>query len=721
MASPFQSDDRTSHADDGTTIANLKEYCTTIFQALAEEASLHEWLRAAIWWALRGKAELDSSASSGSQNVAEENQLSSKRFVQGMVNLAKAWWICHDIVAQDDFKIMMIDPRIKNTPQGALIEQYRAVVEYLRPHERRLADFLCSETNSLTLVDVDKSIWVFRPTCTEYKAANLEDRHAASTLPPIAFGDVTDLFCYKSEFAEVTLFSEEDDSLLTSFQCVLSIVRHSSNWSTTGIIASQTPLVQIEIQSDNTERPAWKDIEWDMDRRSMLVKLRHGFFLNMKLSEDGFEAIWHLAHHIVASEGSSNAKDNEDLVYDDTIKSIHYIPHDKPVGFPIKPTLNCRVRLFKKTAPVANGTWNRRAHHGLRIHVATPPEVKEMHQVSHDLPNSSPLLYSLKENDDTPGLVLHLLHESQGQTLCLYFNAPGLRSRLLSKILGLIPGSGEIGPQTFALSYVISEAEGIDTAEPGRRYFEFGESIASVIEQKWEREPTVAPFGKAVFSESLRVIIETRWGSITDRINIAPKEFAIALTALENTVIQLYRMPQSDFSMSVAKEHAGKDLTKFTSLLETVRTKPTIRELKFKSQEGLHIFQEAVTGFRVQFDSLAARFIITRRRKLLPLTKKWDTNITRVQVVKQRNKVQIVAFFYQFARWKTLKFLISIVDEFEKVEQKGEYGILIKDAKYAPPQDDTKPPGYVCLSELEYPTEHDDITIFFEDAAGQYP
>ncbi|KAL2820431.1 hypothetical protein BJX63DRAFT_444668 [Aspergillus granulosus] len=631
-----------------------------------------------------------------------EDQPLSKELVQGLIDLAKAWWICHHVLTQDHFKIRI------------------AACPYLRPYERQLAAVLCTETGASATAGVDKSLWVSYPTFTAYDAATLDNNQAqAWDLPSMAFGDTSDLFCYKSVIVEATLVTPGNSLLPKStFQCIFSIMRDPSSWQTVGVIASQIQLIHIVIQSDRNQGPVWKDIEWDVARHLMVVRLHCGsdLLLIVKISEDSFKSIWGLAHHIVLSEADLVARDNEVVLFDDTIKCCQYVNHDKPVGFPAKPMAQCRVRLLKKLTTVTHGTGERKAHHGLRIIVATPPDTKTLHRAFHDLQNNCPALYSLLDAEDgSPGLLLHLVEKDEACSLYLYFDDPEGRTLLHSLILDLVHLQGETAPNTFSIcSYAIHyNLHGHESGTEEVKQLELGESLASVIEQDEEQEARRTPYGKAVLSEHLRVIIKAEWSSITDRINVGPGQFTIALPVHDNTTIHLHRLPQEDLSIALAHDLVSKNnLAKIRSLLLAIQTKPSIRIIKFQTQEDLHKFQEAVTGFRVRFDSLATRFLITRRRKLLPLMKQWDTNLTRVQLIQQGNKVQIVAFCHQFRHWKCLNFQSRRVSG----------GVRVKDAKYAlhQPGPDSELPGSVCLDELEFPTEHSDIAIMFGDATDIY-
>lgn len=509
--------------------SKLQDRLGAIFQPYVEtikpvdEITLDEWLRAAVWWAIRGRASLARTQYVDDSYLAcSEDGANSKTIFQGLTDMGKAWWICHEVIAQDNFKVMTSDLRIKSTPRGALLDQYRCVVRYLRPYSHQLETTLLGRVDPAAMIDIDRCLWVFYAPVAPYDVTILDDQRLAAWSIPLAFGDTDDLFCYSSELVQVTLFSQEEYSLTHSFPCVLSIVRTRSSWETLGVIASQTQLIHVTVQSNRKQGPTWKDIEWDVGRLSMLVKLHRGFFLDVKFTEDSFKHIWEAVHDIVLTEGVMVAGPDEEIIFDDTIKACHYINHDKPIDFPARPTAECRVRLLKESTTVTAGPNKRRSHRGYRVFISTPPQMKEMHQVSHFLNNSSPVVYSLLDAEDgSPGIFLHVFDDGQKRSIFLYFHHPESRTLLHSLLVDLIPGPGEVALQTFPISsFVMLERQTREPGSQGARHLEFGESLASVIEQAEEPETTTNPYGKTTLSENLRIVVETDWGSMTDRLNI---------------------------------------------------------------------------------------------------------------------------------------------------------------------------------------------------------
>lgn len=119
--------------------------------------------------------------------------------------------------------------------------------------------------------------------------------------------------------------------------------------------------------------------------------------------------------------------------------------------------------------------------------------------------------------------------------------------------------------------------------------------------------------------------------------------------------------------------------------------------------------------------SNASCFAISRRRSVVPIYKKWEANLARIQIVKQEKIVQLVAFFSDFQHGTCMNFILKGTDHIESFGRSGKFGIRIVDAKFAlPKKDDDAASNFVCLDMPEYPIEHDDLTITFDSEVGTF-
>ncbi|KAI9888433.1 MAG: hypothetical protein M1814_006938 [Vezdaea aestivalis] len=100
---------------------------------------------------------------------------------------------------------------------------------------------------------------------------------------------------------------------------------------------------------------------------------------------------------------------------------------------------------------------------------------------------------------------------------------------------------------------------------------------------------------------------------------------------------------------------------------------------------------------------------------IVPVYKKWDSNFSRLQVIRQDRLVQLVAFFSEFSHGHCMNFILKGTDNFESFSKSGKYGIRVVDAKFALPKGEDDPSSHFVSIDLpDYPSEHDDITILFD-------
>lgn len=122
---------------------------------------------------------------------------------------------------------------------------------------------------------------------------------------------------------------------------------------------------------------------------------------------------------------------------------------------------------------------------------------------------------------------------------------------------------------------------------------------------------------------------------------------------------------------------------------------------------------------------------------VVPIYKQWTANTIRLQIVEQDNIVQLLAFFEEFSHADAMNFQLRTTDVFEKTDKGGKFGLKLVDAKFALPVEERRGEGkmqkeagrltgwsgmkrkFVCLDEVEYPGEHDDILIQFESAESK--
>lgn len=714
----------------------------TLYRLAAEnvkplmETSFAEWVRASTWWFLRGRSQLESAVRTGrSSEIHEANQ--------AVINLGKAWWIStqilpmHPEVTRYGQMSMEAFAAVVNTTgdhrMAGLVNLYQKVVNHLRALtvSMKRNQIISAIDSNIPGNDhrLDTNIWVRYPffapdvaaafQITNRRSMLIDSPSPASYTPEMMLlGDTSRYFSYATMFVEVSLAGDDDDDTAHyAIQCVLSIKRDRSDWYVVAAITSQSELVNITIQGDRKSGPTWDDVQWQVKARTMTVKLRRGFELNVAFHEKDFKMLWNIVQYTLKTEASLQPEANEKKIFHDTLKMFQYVDPGTPKAFPPEPSPLCRMALFEKSATWSEGTGSRKAHRGFRLCVVTGSQTKTLSCVQHTLGCAAPIVFGyLRGENGSPALLLKLKEDSRPRSMILTFDRIEQRTLMHSLLLGMLADQNETTSPNLAIrSYSISEASGPVAGAPGISHIKFNAGSVSII----DLDPAYVDgnFRRHVLSQHLRTLISTDWGTVTDRINLSPGEMKIGLDPNNESIFYMYREDQEDMTVAVAENLVEKDLPdRLTQFLEAQKNKATIRRFEFNSLETLHSFQESVTGFKIEYDGLATSFAISRRRMVVPIHKKWEATGVRLQLVSQNRTVQLVAFFgNDFSHGKCMNFMLKGTDHYESSNRSGKFTVRIVDAKFAlPKRNEEEGAGFVCLDMLEYATEHDDITIGFD-------
>lgn len=295
------------------------------------------------------------------------------------------------------------------------------------------------------------------------------------------------------------------------------------------------------------------------------------------------------------------------------------------------------------------------------------------------------------------------------------FNDEAERLRFHSLLIGtLVEQDEKIYSEVPIVGYSISETT---RSHPLQVFSQLPWSRAKVINE--DLEDILA---ETVLAERLRVVIDFKCGSITDRINVGPGELKLRLPVKDKTSLMILRPTQQDMTVALSESQIPKQLPgEMSQTLQLTTRSQTVRTITFTSQRDLHDFQQALTGFKVHFDGVVALFAISRRRMVVPIYKKWEATETRIQVVESEEKIiQVLVFFENFHHGQCMSFQLKPTDVFESTKKGDKVGLKIVDAKFPLPllpeekQEPTDDMAFVCLDMPEIPGEHDDITILFD-------
>lgn len=732
-----------------TAFADLKAYAAqygSVIQISAEQAkplmetSLVEWMRAAVWWFMRGKKRLELYARSRSSSSGRASSRTSPK--QAVVDLAKALWINEHIVPQHPelarYGRMSIDSllAVVSTTGDHHLAELLSLHHTIMNHVRSLAmsikrnnilDVIATESDGST--NIDTSVWLRYPFFAPDVSAVLSGAASRSMLVDkpekspslihmMPLGDTSRYFSYGSMFVDVCVSSREDDSQQQfSIPCALSIIRDRADWYVFAAIASQSDLVNVMIQSDRKRGPTWDDVDWQVRSHSMRVKLPRGFELDIMFQEDDFKNLWNIVQYTRKTEASLQPEAGETMIFETSLKVFQYMDPGTPKAFPVEPIERCRVRLFERSVSVTEGTGTRNAHRGFRITVLTSPKVKTLSNVKHIVGHGTPIVFGLLRGEDAaPAMLIKAKEDGRTRTMLMTFQSVEERTTMHSLLLGMLPKEGEVKTSDIPIrAYSIEQPGDRSSGLPPKTHVQFPAGTVTVIDQA-HGGYVEHGYGPTVLSENLRAFVATEWGSATDRINLGPGELKLGLDINNRTGLSLYRPAQQDLTVSVAENLVTPEMPDtLTEFLQLAMVKPMIRRFDFATVKDLHKFQAAVTGFQVLFDSVASSFSISRRRMVVPITKKWEASMARIQIVQQEKIVQLIAFLNDFNHGKCMNFVLKGTDTLESFGRSGKFGVRIVDAKFALPKTDDDPASnFVCLDMPEYAIEHDDISITFD-------
>lgn len=587
------------------------------------ETSFAEWIRASTWWFLRGRSGLESAVRSGRTPDQAES-------MQAVVDLGKAWWISTQIVPKHPeltrYGRMSIDAlaAVINTTgdhrMAGLVNLHQKIMNHLRALtvSMKRNQILSAVGNShINDHPIDTNIWVRYPFFAPDVAAAVSGSNRrsmlidtssqlANTPEMMLVGDTSRYFSYGTMFVEVSLTSDdEDETSEYSIQCVLSIRRDKNDWYVLAAISSQSELVNVVIQSDRKNGPTWDDVQWQVKARTMTVKLRRGFELNVAFEEKDFKMLWNIVQYTLKTEKSLSPDTGERRIFHDTLKMFQYMDSGTPKAFPSEPSPLCRMALFEKTVTLTEGTGKRKAHRGFRLCVVTGPQTKTLSTVQHTLGYGAPIVFGyLRGENGSPALLLKVKEDSRSRSMVLTFDRIEQRTLMHSLLLGMLANENETTSSNLQTrSFSIEEARDPVTGGPGMSHLKFNAGSVSVIDLDPSYPYLDRSYGQQILSESLRALISTDWGTVTDRINLGmrflpsvrgastdtmlgPGEMKIGLDPNSNTTFTMYRAKQEDMTVAIAENLVEKELPdRLTQFLEASKIKPTIRRFDFNTVE----------------------------------------------------------------------------------------------------------------------------------------
>ena len=690
-----------------------------------------QWIRTATWWFSKGRTELESSV-----RTTDPHEGSVTTLKQAHVNLAKAWWIVNELTPNHPevrrfgkSGMNSLSAIIKNFGDrglAELIEVHMAIISNMRaltismkrngrlpPHELEIQGLNLQILPRVPVVSRD---------ITKIVVNNVPGPPADNGLSvaepffPILVGDTERHFSFCRLFVDAKVYSRDGTQQLLDMSCILSVLRERSGWGLKATIASHDGQINLVIQPSGHGGLTWKDVHWKVPSQMIHIDLAESCELRIMLLEKDFRSLWSIYDYTRRVQKDYSPTKSEEIIFERHLDKLHC---DDPPNFPPNVISDCRLRLFERKSIASDGTGQRSIHNGYRLTIVTPPCIKTLSSVNYQLGKDIPILFSYPPNRDGPKLDLKI---TPNVTLSPTFRDTQDREIFHSLLCGTSTAKedycyGSLPLRDFTIEAISADCGPMTSDENAHLETLYWNKIRIT-----NRGPP--PHGHTalatVRAEHLRIMVDSDVGTLTDRVNLSAGDMQMNLSVTDFNKIELLRPPQSDMTWSLIDGRLSKEeLDSVFQILQKMVTSTTIRTYRFRSLPDLHGFQSMVTGFKVLFDGHTTNFAISRQRKGLPLHKQWEANSARLQVINQDKVFQLVVFFKDFNHGACMNFVLKPTDVFETFSKSTIFFLRLADAKFAMPkgeEDQTR--NFVCLDIPEYPGEHDDITIGFDNEQG---
>ncbi|KAK5724166.1 hypothetical protein LTR17_013547 [Elasticomyces elasticus] len=710
----------------------------------AQQSSPEAWLRAALWWYVRGKAELEVTLQHRAKALSPQREL----LMQAHVDIAKAWWIVSE---QLEPHHTLDSPHIARSPISP-IEQLPQAVAFVRSHLKSLTASMqrsqLMPPHQSLIQGQDTNIWLEYPRFTSDAIAVLSgaasrsilaDKSAQSMLPldALVLGDTRDTFCYGRFPVEVSVNTDEADTDRVVFSCMLSMLRSKRGFLPSIVVASQTELVSLHVgpRRGDERGLSWNDVSWKPSSQAIALHLSRGFDLTVRMQERDFRSLSNLFEHSRQVEHTLSPEADETLVHEARLAELQYADSSNAHGFPADKLRSCTATVFERHAEHRDGSGMRKMHRGFRLLLATDPAHKSLSSVSHELCQTSPLLFEFITDaaaGGTTAMIVRIREESRQCRILLVFPDTASRQSLYDVLNGLDVGPDESIISKMSLTGVsIQSAAHSDASSPTNR--------SAMQSLQWQKlgvtnhrsDDHDSRLTSTVQSESLRIVARHAAGCLTDRLNLGKGEllFRLPCAATPTPAIELLREPQNDLGMSIDTRQCQQHVVDgMCEMYQLAQNETTIRTFTFPTSGDLHAFQASITRYEVTYDGVASTFGISHRMNMVPIYQKKQASNVRLQVVQHANITQVLAFMEDFTLADAMCFQIRSTDTFERIKgdsKSKKWALKFVDAKFKLPQkpqdksSDIDPSErtrrrFVNLEGLDYAEEHDDITVGFD-------
>lgn len=744
--------------DSDYALRNLEESSSGAFAVfeLAEdkgrsEISLQDWLRAAVWWFLRGRSQLKVATKSPSTSYTEPTAAHDRNetmSAQCHLDLAKALWIlCRVLPEREEFKSAG-----SSATEGFQSGQvYDIVLQALRSLATSLHKRHLIPTQQLLMQGLDSRIWVppspkqFLPDWQWTLSGRIfrapdDPPPNVDALSALPIGDTDTTSYIGRAFAKVGITSGEGSPQHEPFPCLLSVICEKPRMDLRLLVSSQNPTVHITVQGSSAYGVHWEHVRWDTEYSMLRIKLPNKIRLYAYFTASDFQFLQSQCHSVQDKTTSLKPQSNEMTLQTFALTTFQYNDTLQPNAFPPERQKSAVAAVFETLESDANNR-SKRLHAGYRIAIA--PGNPSLPPINLELGHQE--LFEYAFDPVHPDMQVRINEMGRCRRGLLGFETFQQREMFRDFLSGTVLGPGDkVSIRLPARATGFSFTDG-----PGQRpSVTLKWSSLQLIEGS-ESEPESGSVKSASNRNphNLRLMMYDEIGSLLTRLSSSVGASKVRLEAEMPTAVKMLHAPNTHITTVTA----GPDLDHVSTMSEVMGymnnpERATVQTLMFETMQDVHAFETAISGYRVIFDGRSVNFTIPRRRMLVPITQPWVASGARVQVIEREGFMRLVAFFEGYELADSLNFQVKSSDTFEKVDVKGGkghgeqkqataggYGVKLVDAKFLLPgsgkDDEDERNGvnvvrdmvwrFVDLEEDEYAMEHADITIAFETEHGE--
>lgn len=497
------------------------------------DISFSAWIRAATWWFLKGRQELETAVRSKAQSRREsegnDEESPSRSVMQAYVDLAKARWIVQDVAPNHpDVKkygnasmpsMVAIIENFGDKELSDLVEVHIAIVANLRALTMSMKRNGRLPPQPFEIQGQDTRIFLEYPNLPRHavehdKGASMKssDRAAVSTIP---VGDTKRYFYMARAFMKSTLVNRQRGREEVRIPCIMSILQDKQQGDLIARVTSQDGQLNFLIGPTSSKHYSltWRQLQWVKSSNTISIPLSRDFELQSVLAEKDFENVWEMCGSYQKAKVAFAKEDHEQLFFECTLHHFERLETPNEAGaFPQGSIRGCGMRVFLRKAGAVDQPTARRK---FRLVVTTPPDIKSLRALSTEFASDRIIVLGTCSPEDGPSLTMRT---ASNPALLIGFNSEGELGIFRTLICNSSTTATDVWFEPWALRrYAVDNASrSADSLQSSNELLKrFPWRSIQIIERRQEQQQNV----QSLHSKCLRLVVDSGHGLMVDVLN----------------------------------------------------------------------------------------------------------------------------------------------------------------------------------------------------------